>query len=582
MIYFVTQKKEKYISLINKDIFKDIIVLDEDEGLNMFFTLFKKKKMLSVDLEATGLDSYKSSPLLYGIGTKHNQIMLDATVNAYPYIEYIYLKRITILGHNLQYDLKLISVNTGIMLRKIYDTMIAEQRIWMKSGYTWGYADLIERYLKKAIIKSVRNEFIGADPNTFEINPTHLYYLRTDLTDLYDIRVIQRHYIKRQKMELLIYGIEFPLTSMLADAELEGFVFDVDRWRARIEKEKDEKFSIEVEMDKILRELRDFKSHHQLYKKHDPKLFLSTGKYDNSRKNNPLYDIFKEDGTTTELNLFGEVASHKDITRVKKKVDLSPNNIKWNNKKEIVFIFAALEEPLCTTTDSYIIPRLDEKGKILQSLNDFTIEIDALEKYMLLKPDSIMIPLIKLKIKHSQLTKSLSTYGENFVNKIHPMTGKIHTCFRQCFAETGRMQSGGGKKEPDKYNAQNIPAQEEYRKSFTVNTEKYRLVTADYSGAELIVMASHAQDFKLIDISRQDMHSFMAQKCWRNIFAYRASQLLKLFNKNITAKTTKLVEEYNKNVDLFKTFEVNKNTNKEKRGEFKPMTFENINLFTNP
>jgi hypothetical protein len=86
-------------------------------------------------------------------------------------------------------------------------------------------------------------------------------------------------------------------------------------------------------------------------------------------------------------------------------------------------------------------------------------------------------------------------------------------------------------------------------------------------------MASHAQDFKLIEISNQDMHSLMAQKCWRNIFGYRASQLLKLFNKNITAKTIKLVAEYNNYANLFKSYEVNKTTNKEKRGEFKPMTF---------
>jgi len=47
---------------------------------------------------------------------------------------------------------------------------------------------------------------------------------------------------------------------------------------------------------------------------------LYGGKFTNVRTFNPLYDVFKSDGTTTELNLFGEFASKIGLTKVKKKV----------------------------------------------------------------------------------------------------------------------------------------------------------------------------------------------------------------------------------------------------------------------
>lgn len=571
MIYFITNKD--YEKLISKDLFPDITILNEKEGIKLFYKLLGNKKTLSVDLEATGLDAYTTTPLLYGIGTRNIQFMFDWTINVKPIFTYLYKRKILILGHNLKYDIKLIKVNTGILLRKLYDTMIVEQRLFMKSGYKFSYADLIERYLKKYIFKGTRNEFIGADINTFKINTKHLYYLKTDLVELFDIKETQQIYIKKFNMEFLLYGVELPLIHTIAEAELEGFDFNIKKWRERLEKEKLERFELQCNLDFIVRDLRDFVSHHSLYKKLDPKITLGGQKYNNLRKVNPMYDIFKPDGTTTSLNIFGEPSTHRDITGVKKKVQFSPNNINYNYKKEIVHIFAALEQPMIKPDETFAIPQLNNKGKLIGSVNDFTIKEEFLQKYILAKPNSMLNEFIEGILKHSKLEKSISTYGENFIQHLNPITGRLHTAFRQCNADTGRFQSGGGTSEPDKPNFQNIPAKIEYRECFTVDTNKYSVLTADYSGAELIVMASHAQDFKLISLSKGDMHSHMATKCWRNIFGFRASRLLNIFNKNLVTKTRELVEEYNNNVNKFKTYIVSKET-KDKRTEFKPMTFE--------
>ena len=574
MIYFVTNNPI-YKTSINTTIFPDIIVLNGVEGKDLYYELFAKKKILAVDLEATGLDAYVATPLLYGIGTKSIQFMFDWTVNIYDIWKHIEKSKCVIIGHNLKYDIKLIKTNYNIMLTRLYDTMIAEQRLWMKSGYTFSYADVVQRYLKKVIIKSVRNEFIGANINTFKISPSHLYYLKGDLVDLFHVRKIQQTYINKFKMEFLLHGIEFPLISIIAKAELEGFVFNTEKWLNRLNKEKEELINIELEMDVEVRRLRDFVSFHELYKKFDPKYTLGGNKYNNIRKKNAEYDIFKSDGTTTQEDLFGDFMSHRTITGMKKKINFQPNNIDYNAKKEIVRIFACLEQPMITPDEKYLIPQLNENGKVLGSIHTYSIEGDFLQKYLLQKPNTMMRDFINLKIKHSKLMKSISTYGENFISKLNPITGRLHTAFRQSNADTGRFQSGGGRGEPDKPNFQNIPAKIEYRECFTVDTTKYSVITADYSGAELIVMASHAQDFKLIELSNQDMHSYMATKCWRNIFSYRASLLLKIFTKNPNTKTTETLAEYKKNVDLFKTYTVTKEQ-KDLRTAFKPMTFGTI------
>lgn len=575
MIYFITNKREYDVS-IPRSMFKDIMILPEEGAYHLFIKLIGKSNILAVDLEATGLDAYRTTPLLYGIGTKSIQFMFDWTIDVKPYIEYIQKRKKIILGHNLKYDIKLIAVNTGIMLTRLYDTMIAEQRLWMKSGYFFSYAETVQRYLNKIVVKSVRNEFIGANIDTFKISPAHLYYLRGDLDDLFAVRKKQQDYIKRFEMQFLIYGIEFPLVSIVAEAELEGFKLDTDKWKARIVSDKEAKLALEIELDNEVRRLRDYVSENKLYKTFDP-IYSLGGKFTRQRVHNEIYDTFVEDKTTMNDDLFGEKMTHQTLTGLKKKVVTAPNNINYSAKKDIVYIFACLNQPLPTPIGTYMIPTLTDKGKLSKPVDTFAIGADLLQKYVLDHPDGLMNKFVELKIKHSKYEKAITTYGISFLAKVNKITGKLHTQFRQSDADTGRFQSGGGNKEPDKPNFQNIPADNSYRECF-ITDDGSSLITKDYSGAELVVMASHAQDFDLIALSKGDMHSHMATACWKNIFGSRAQKILIKIQNNPNLKLIpEIVNEYTKNVELYRTFVVTKETGGGKyRKDFKPMTFGTI------
>lgn len=591
MIYFVTNKADEYRKSIPRSLFPNITILEGDKGLDLYFQLFAKKKIQAFDIEATDLDPYLLTPLLYGFGSKSTQFMFDWTIDITSIFEHIIKYDIVMLGHNLKYDIKIILVHYKIQLIKVYDTMIADQRIWMKSGYSWALDSLVERYEKQHMFKATRNEFIDADINRFRITASHLTYLQGDLIYLFNIRKKQQVLLKKYKMELLIYGIEFPLITIIAQAEVEGFVFNVKRWKEVIKEDKDERFKTELELDALVRELRDFKSGvWEIANEEDrkvwldPKLSLGGLKYNKLRVHNPDYDIFNGDGTTTNLNIFGEYMSHKDVTRVKKKVVFNPVNVNYSSPTAIVKIFAGLAEPLPNKLGGYSMPKLDSKGKLMGSANDYPLNETSLEKYLMDKPESIMKDFIELKLKHSKLETAINGFGDNFLKKINPISGKIHTAFRQCFAVTGRMQSGGGKKEPEKYNAQNIPAsswdktQKEAdvrrRNCFTVEPQ-YSVATLDYVGAELYVMASHAQDFRLIELSKGDMHSHLATISWRNIFRYRANQIAKLANSSKSSISSTLRAEYYRLKDLALNYTITKKDKKE-RTDFKPMGFGTI------
>jgi DNA polymerase I len=97
--------------------------------------------------------------------------------------------------------------------------------------------------------------------------------------------------------------------------------------------------------------------------------------------------------------------------------------------------------------------------------------------------------LISSLLNYREAEKRVSTYGKNFFDHINPVTGRIHSQFNQ-LVSTGRISS-------DSPNMQNIPRDELFRKCF-VARKGYKLITADYSQAELRLMAVVSGEPELI------------------------------------------------------------------------------------
>lgn len=121
-------------------------------------------------------------------------------------------------------------------------------------------------------------------------------------------------------------------------------------------------------------------------------------------------------------------------------------------------------------------------------------------------------PIIDLILEYRELSKLRSTYLDALPKMIDPKTGRIHTSFNQTITATGRLSSSGP-------NLQNIPARSDLgkivRSAFTVPSG-FALLSADYAHIELRIIASLADDKKMIKAFKagEDIHTNTACQIW--------------------------------------------------------------------
>lgn len=123
-------------------------------------------------------------------------------------------------------------------------------------------------------------------------------------------------------------------------------------------------------------------------------------------------------------------------------------------------------------------------------------------------------PIVERVLDYRGLKKLLTTYAEALPGYVNPATGKIHTCFNQSEAATGRLSSLNP-------NLQNIPVRTEegraIRKAFVTGDPAYCFFSADYSQVELRLMAHLSGTRELIDafLNGEDVHAATAAKIYR-------------------------------------------------------------------
>ncbi|HEU4833780.1 MAG TPA: DNA polymerase [Pyrinomonadaceae bacterium] len=148
---------------------------------------------------------------------------------------------------------------------------------------------------------------------------------------------------------------------------------------------------------------------------------------------------------------------------------------------------------------------LDSQQQLTKALTRLGIPLPESTRNWKLQPLAAEYPIIGTLLEYRTVQKALTSYGENMIEMINPVTRRLHADFRQIGAPTGRFACTNP-------NIQQVPHSVEYRRCFSGYPEGRKLIIADYSQIELRILAEFSGDRGFIEAfnSGADLHRVTA------------------------------------------------------------------------
>ena len=483
MIYLVTNERSLFES-------KNYKILSIEESISMLNTW----NMIQFDTETLGRDCHIGRLLLAQFGNidKSIQIEIDCTtVDIKLYKDILESKYI--IGQNLKFDLQWL-YNYSIIPRKVYDTMIVEQVLYLGyppeykdtiHGISYSLQDIADRRLGIFIDKTVRGQIQWRG-----IDDSVVLYAANDVKLLYDIMCKQIQEC-RDKECIEAAKLECAFVPVIAYLEWCGIHLDESKWQAKMEKDK-------LNLQKAVEDLNKFVC------------------------SNPNLSEF------TYINRQGDLFSGFDT--------IPKCTINWASSSQVVPLLKKLG--FNTTVE-------DKKtGEDKDS---------AMEK-VLKKQKGINDEFLRLYLGKGEegdedyyagyngSAKVVTSFGQGHLNAINPYTKRIHTQYWQLGADTGRMSSGSKENNNDLAkikglpvnptakqkkegkacpypNMQQLPSDEVTRACFTA-MKGNKWCSCDYSAIESRLGADIYQEKSMINEflhGSGDMHSLCAYMVYTDI-----------------------------------------------------------------
>lgn len=486
MIYFITNQRELFEFPDAK--YKSISV---EESLKILEPL----QVVGLDTETTGTEIWQGKLLTLQLGNKENQVVIDCmTTDVKQYKDYLESDRLFVI-HNAKFDLRWL-YKEHIVVRNVYDTYLAEKILYL--GFPPGIISLslqacCDRYLNVFLDKTVRGKIhVGMTEDV-------IVYAANDVVYLEDIMNSQLPIISARGQRVAL-DIENEFVRVLAYIEFCGIRLDPEKWGAKMAKDAER---LRIAEQKLNEWVVDY-----VMKKNDPSLIASN--YYSQKKGKPVKLADSVYVVIPAPSLFSEF-------------DTGPQCIiNWNSSKQVIRLFEELGFDLSVK---------DKKtGKMKKSVESKYIELQA--------DKSTIVPLY---LEYSAAFKVVTSFGQNFLDAINPVTHRIHSTFNQMMG-TGRLSCGsggkgkGGKTKDDdiaeeedenkdtttqsndkSVNIQQLPATEETRAAF-IPEKGHMLIDCDYGDQEGHVFTELSGDKEWIDFyndpNQRDGHSFVAKMCF--------------------------------------------------------------------
>lgn len=412
-------------------------------------------QVLYVDTETTGLDPYTCQLLLLSLRADGVTYVVDFTKIHVRHLAELRkeLSTKTCVLQNAPFDWKFIYHHSGIEMGNMYCTMVAEQLL--KAGLRGVSASLQAitlRRLNQSLDKQVRESFIGKQDTSFSMEAYE--YSARDVDVLEEIRRQQLEEISQQGLTDVL-TLEMQLLPVTAYMEYIGISID----RSRLEHALPVFEKLERKADKALQDLA-----------------ISNGFFKTI--------VFTRDGYTA-IN----TASHDQMKALAQQFGITTETM---NKKELIEWDNAWA--------------LGKKKKV-----DFFIDDTDNEEEIHI---AYHHPFLRRHAIRTAVGKILGTYVKGLIDRINPVTQRIHTNFKQCGATaTGRFSSVNP-------NLQNLPQsgklkalglQDHDIRSMFIPSPGRKFVIADFSGIEAVILAAWSQDENMLNqLAHGDIHSYVA------------------------------------------------------------------------
>jgi DNA polymerase I len=249
------------------------------------FKKLSKEKMVGVDIESTSLNPFDVTILTVQIGTADISYVFDSRKIDFskykPFKKLMEDSKVVKILQNAKFDYKMIKLNFGVKIVNIYDTMLAEGILNAGMGVSVALNAITQRRLDLTLKKDVRETFGNRHaPLTEE----QIQYGAVDTLVLFPIFEQQWPLLQKEGL-VKTAKLEFAVTSVVGDMELNGIYIDQKKWRTII-KDLGEKRKIHAQ------EFQDLIAPY--YKVNQTDMFSDSGVADSINMNSQvqLMDLF--------------------------------------------------------------------------------------------------------------------------------------------------------------------------------------------------------------------------------------------------------------------------------------------------
>jgi DNA polymerase I-like protein with 3'-5' exonuclease and polymerase domains len=405
--------------------------------------------VIGYDLETTGLSPQSDKTLIIAIGNREVTYAIDVQaigeLLSYREIKPLLTGDSLVIIHNAVFDYKF-TYHNKVKIKNIHCTLVTENLL-TAGKVVDARADLksvAARYANVSLDKSVRKDFT----NGVALMDYHFEYAANDVKYLFDIYDQQIKKVRHYKLDR-VYNLEMGLLPVTSLMEYTGIGIEADLLRSYIP-------FFENYIERADRALQD--------------LFIANGGCDQILITKAGYKGINLQSRNQVIQALNKVG-----------VDLDTLNAKEVLKWDIINSKNLSEEDYRITGDTEVD--------------------DAIEHY-----EGLSNKYLRSLAFTSAARKLLSVYVLGTLDKVNPVTGRVHGWFKQVGArETGRYSSDL-QQIPNDIKLKRLSIPYSIRGCLVASSGRVFL-NADYQAIELVILADLSKDQKLgHEIVNGDVH----------------------------------------------------------------------------